>query len=133
MVKMLAIGSVILLMAGCGSTDSVNTPSTTTTNTTINSGGGDVAINNVDVSNEGMYIQNADGTVTYTTTSGDNSPTGNNNDGGEKKPYDSSWDEATCTTNGYFFCTLNGLCLNQPTASGSCTVAARTTINITTF
>lgn len=118
------IGLLIVALTGCSSDDTA-AGDYTSTSYSINSGGGDVTINDTTVGENGTYIQNADGTVTYTS--------GNDNvftlPDGEKvsiadEPtgdYSASYDAEECAANGYFYCTIENKCLNVPARGGSCT------------
>jgi len=116
-----------LLFSGCGEDTTRSNPvsTTTTTNTTIDSGGGDVTINDVEVDGNGTYVYNADGTVTYST--GDGFTNTNGEDAtvvDASDEFDEGYDQAQCTAAGYFYCTLNNICVNQAADAGTCTSAA---------
>ena len=120
MKKIMLVGVLALVFVGCGehsssSGDYAGMP----TNTTVYSGGGDVSINQTTVADNGVYIQNADGTVTYTTGNGNSFDTGDNGTSGDYPGEDAPADE--CRAAGYFFCTISQSCLNQPSDGGACT------------
>ena len=124
-------GILALGLSGCGETsgDADYRGDTTVNNTTIESGGGDVTINDVEVDGNGTYVYNADGTVTYST--GDGFAGGNDGVVDASDEFDEGYDQAECTAAGYFYCTLENRCLNQPAGGGTCTSAA--TIGIYTY
>ena len=128
--KYLLLIALAVLIVGCGETsgDSDYRGDTTITNTTIDSGGGDVTINDVEVSDEGTYIYNSDGTVTFTTGDENNIEgvgTGDSDGDGipdvEVGSYNEYYDQAQCTAAGFFYCTIENQCLDQPAAAGTCT------------
>ena len=116
--------AMTFFIVGCGETTG---DSNYTENTTINSGGGDVTINDVEVSDEGTYIYNSDGTVTFTTGDENNiGPADGDSDGDgvqdvEVGQYDSDYNQAQCTAAGFFYCTIENQCLDQPSTGGTCT------------
>ena len=82
--------------------------------------GGDTTntqITNVEMGDNGTYIHNSDGTVTYI-----DYQTGEGVDGGNSTNgvYNSTDNAVECRLNGYFFCTLSNTCLNQPLGGGTC-------------
>ena len=90
----------VLALSACNSGDTTNTQ-----------------ITNVEMGDNGTYIHNADGTVTYI-----DYQTGTGLDGGNTTGVYNSTDNATeCRLNGYFFCTISQTCLNQPLGGGTCT------------
>ena len=95
------IGLLILVsmfvLSGCGD-------ETTTNSTTVVQG------------DNGVYISNGDGTVTYVA---DAYNEGDKSDGtGE---YDDQADEEECKADGFFWCPLTKTCNNVSGSSGSCT------------
>jgi len=95
------IGLLILIsmfvLSGCGEEN-------TTTITNVNQGDG------------GTYINNNDGTVTYTYTQSE----GDASDGTTGK-YDAGDDEQECKSKGYFYCPITNTCNNTALNGGSCT------------
>ena len=139
MKKIILLSALAFMFTACGedSTRGDNRGDTTVTNTAIDSGGGDVTINDVEISGEGTYIQNADGTVTYSTgdgfTSGDIGSGDSDGDGVpdvEVGVYDPAYDASQCRAAGFFFCTLEGRCLDQPASGGTCTTAGVMSIEV---
>ena len=123
----------MLMLQGCSDTKGASDArgDTTVTNTTIDSGGGDVTINDVEVTGEGTYVYNENGTVTYST--GDDFGQGDVGTGdtdGDGVPdvevgvYDDAYDQAECTASGFFYCTLENKCLDQPASGGTCSSVA---------
>jgi len=134
-----AIAALTLIGCGEGSHSYVSNPQpkeNTETKTIIHSGGGDVTINNQEVSGHGTYIENENGTITYTqgnsntvgstdkhksdntngTTDGEDSRDGTYaEEGGE------AWDQDECNSHGYFYCTLADECRDEPLEGSSCT------------
>jgi len=98
--KIILLSALAFMIVGCGETSGDSRGDTTITNTTVDSGGGDVTINDVEVSDEGTYIYNNDGTVTFTTGSENNidAADGDSNDDGtqdvEVGVYDPAYDQA---------------------------------------
>jgi len=130
MKKILALAAGMLMLVGCGGTSTTGDTrgDTTITNTTIDSGGGDVTINDVEVSDEGTYIYNSDGSVTFTTGDENNIEgvgTGDSDgDGEEDVPvgvYSDTYTQSECTAAGFFYCTIENQCLDQPAIGGTCT------------
>jgi len=120
----------LVMMTGCGTTNNSGDSrgDTTITNTTIDSGGGDVTINDVEVSDEGTYIYNSDGSVTFTT--GDENDiqgvgTGDSDGDGEQDvevgTFSEAYTQSECTAAGFFYCTIENQCLDQPAIGGTCT------------
>jgi len=91
----------VLALSACDSGDTTNTQ-----------------ITNVEMGDNGTYIHNSDGTVTYI-----DYQTGEGVDGGAGTTgvYNPTDDAVECRLNGYFFCTLSNTCLNQPLGGGTCT------------
>ena len=87
-----------LMLTACGST--------TTTNTTTVVTQGD----------NGTYISNSDGTVTYTQTVTEGDATD-----GTTGDYDATDDATECRAKGYFYCNLTHTCNDVSASSGSCT------------
>ena len=114
----------MLMLQGCGDTKG---DANYTEVTSIDSGGGDVTINDVQVSEEGTYIYNENGTVTFTT--GDENviqPANGDSDGDgvvdvTVGDYDEGYDASQCNAAGFFYCTIENKCLNQPSDAGTCT------------
>ena len=86
----------IFVLNGCGD-------ETTTNSTTVVQG------------DNGVYISNGDGTVTYVADAYNN---GNDEVTGE---FDDEADEAECKAGGRFWCPLTKTCNNVSGSSGSCT------------
>ena len=124
MKKIILLSALAFMFTACGETsgDADYRGDTTVNTTTIDSGGGDVTINDVEVDGNGTYIYNEDGTVTYST--GDGYTSGDASDSTPTGDYDESYDAAECADNGYFYCTLENKCLDQPVTGGTCTSAA---------
>ena len=132
--KYLLLIALAVLIVGCGETsgDADYRGDTTVTNTTIDSGGGDVTINDVEVTDTGTYVYNENGTVTYSTGDGfDQGDIGADGVVSASDEYDEGYDQSECTAAGYFYCTLENRCLNQPADAGTCSSAA--TLNIYTY
>ena len=118
-----------LALVGCSTGSDGGTASTgvagSTTTYNVDSGGGDVTINDTTVGENGTYIQNQDGTVTY--TSGNDNvftlPSGEKVSiaGSPSGDYDPTYNAEECAANGYFYCTLENKCLNTPASGGTCT------------
>ena len=87
-----------LMLTACGST-------TTTTE-----------ITQVTQGDNGTYINNADGTVTYIQHISDGDATD-----GTTGDFDARDDDQECRSKGYFYCTLSNTCINSDASSGSCT------------
>ena len=125
MKKIILLSALAFMFTACGEDGARST--TTTTNTTIDSGGGDVTINDVEVSDEGTYIYNSDGTVTFTTGSENviQPADGDSNGDGVADvivgDYDEGYDQAQCNAAGFFYCSIENKCLNQPSDAGTCT------------
>ena len=118
-------GIIALSISGCSDTrgDTVNTEITK-----IDSGGGDVTINDVEVSDEGTYIYNSDGSVTFTTGDENNIEgvgTGDSDGDGvedvEVGTFSAAYSQSECTAAGFFYCTIENVCLDQPAVGGTCT------------
>jgi len=92
----------------------------------VNSGGGDVTINDTTVTDGGTYVNNADGTVTY--VSGNSNtitlPNGEIVEVGDDPSgvYDPDYTQEECAAEGYFWCTLANQCMNSPADGSSCTL-----------
>ena len=131
------LASAILAAAmftGCGSSGSSTYNETPDNNkqTTVYSGGGDVDISDVTVGENGTYINNGDGTVTYIGGDvGDNnallvdgSHDGSGPDGNssayDPANYSAGLSQSECTALGFFYCTIQSQCLNQPAAGATC-------------
>jgi len=117
----------MLMLQGCTTGDKT-TSNTEISNTTIDSGGGDVTINDVQVSDEGTYIYNEDGTVTFTTGDENNIEgvgTGDSDGDGiedvEVGTFSTEYSQSECTAAGFFYCTIENVCLDQPAIGGTCT------------
>jgi len=124
---------IAALLTGCDET----TTAVPQGDTTINTNGGDVVINDVQVDGEGTYISNGDGTITYTNGTGNSVGTDGTSSGAGSKElgvYSASYSQSKCTEEGYFYCTLENKCLNQPATGGSCTSTAKMTyLSIETY
>ena len=142
---------VALIFIGCGETRShvvsqaTQPVNSTETKTIIHSDGGDVTINNQKVSGHGTYIQNRDGTVTY--TYGDSNIVGSTDkhksdningttDGGDSRDGTyaeeggEAWDQDECNSHGYFYCTLADECRDEPLEGSSCSTDEAVTLRI---
>ena len=135
--NLLMLSAATAIFAGCGGTTTHydRTPPQPTEShvTTVYSGGGDVIINDVVVDNGGTYIQNDDGTVTY--TDGDGNSVGVKGDTGKSDTVTGDYpgeeaDPAECADAGYFYCTIEDKCLNQPKGGGSCTSSQAMSIGV---
>jgi len=128
----LSLAVMALVFIGCGGGTGGGTSykavdQTPSKSTTIYSGGGDVAVNDVTVDNGGTYIKNEDGTVTYSTGEGSGNIAIANGDGETSTPAGPTDDfpgedasEQECTDAGYFYCPLQDACLDQPADNGAC-------------
>ena len=126
MKKIILLSALAFIFTACGETsgDADYRGDTTVNTTTIDSGGGDVTINDVEVDGNGTYIYNEDGTVTYSTGDGFTNTSGADAIVEASDGFDEGYDQAECTAAGYFYCTLNNICVNQPADAGTCTSAA---------
>ncbi len=122
--------AMTLVASGCGeessSTSGDMTESSSNSTTTVYAGG-DVTVNQTTVTDNGVYIENADGTITYVEGTGNTVNETNDGSGGfdtdnRTGDYDAEWSEDTCRENGYFFCPISQKCLDQPAEGGSCTL-----------
>jgi len=128
MIKPVIAAAAVFIFVGCGETtgDSSNQASGTgDTSYYVNSGGGDVTINDTTVGENGTYIQNADGTVTFT-SGNDNTmtlPDGTEVDVADEPSgdYDPEYTAEECAANGYFWCPLANQCQNSPASGSACT------------
>jgi len=128
----------LLLLVGCGETSGDSRGDTNIATTTVDAEG-DVTINDVTVESGGTYIQNADGTVTYSSGAGDVTSSAEEaaataEKAAEDGTYDPTYTRAECTEAGFFYCTLENKCLNQPASGGQCTTGgAIAPSSITTY
>jgi len=126
--------TAIIALTGCGSDGSSYTeaelqPSKTTT---VYSGGGDVDINDVNVDEGGTYINNEDGTVTYSSganaggvgTGHTGTRPGAHSDAPDPSTFSANLSQKECNDLGFFFCTAEGKCKNTAATGGTC--SART-------
>ena len=134
--NLLMLSAVAAIFVGCGGTTTHydRTPPAPAEShvTTVYSGGGDVVINDTHVGEGGTYIQNADGTVTYTDGDGNSVGRSGDNSSGEALgdyPGESA-DPAECADAGYFYCTIQNKCLDQPKGGGSCTSSQAMSIGV---
>ena len=101
MKKLLIACIALVALVGCDSGDTTNTQ-----------------ITNVEMGDNGTYIHNADGTVTYIDyQTGEGAGGGNTTNG----VFNATDNAVECRLNGYFFCTLSQTCTNQPLGGGTCT------------
>ena len=96
--KVIVIIVMALMLTACGST-------TTTTEVT-----------QVTQGDNGTYINNADGTVTYIQHISDGDATD-----GTTGEFDAGDDAQECRSKGFFYCKLENKCMNTEASSGSCT------------
>ena len=98
MIKILIAALAVLALTACGST--------TTTNT----------VTKVEMGDNGTYINNQDGTVTYTQTVTDGDATD-----GTTGDFDATDDATECRAKGYFYCPITQTCNDTSASTGSCT------------
>jgi len=101
MKKILIACIAVLALVGCQGGDTTNTQ-----------------ITNVEMGDNGTYIYNADGTVTYIDYNNGESTDGG---AGTTGTFNATDNAVECRLNGYFFCTLSNSCTNQPLGGGTCT------------
>ena len=130
-ISVLALAA-ILGLSGCGSdgsgTSYTQAEAQPTRQTTVYSGGGDVDIDDVNVGEGGTYINNGDGTVTYTSSQGDADVSityGKNAGNSSDEPfdpdaYDPTYTPTECRTAGFFYCEIEHKCLPIPADAGAC-------------
>ncbi len=122
--KVILMSIVALGLIGCGTTSTrteaipAEQAGGGTTTTTVHAGG-DVVINDVIVTGNGIYIYNSgSGDITY--VGGDfynYIDEANNSSGGGASITGMS--EETCKNAGYFWCTLNNVCIDNGGAGGT--------------
>ncbi len=119
--KYLLILSVLIFGLGCGenTTSTYIPPPDEKPNiepngegTIIINGSGSVIVEQSVEVEGGLYIYNEDGTVIYISMPIDEIEMSGD--------YDPSWTKAECDANGYFWCSIDQRCLNQPAAGSSC-------------
>jgi len=93
--KLLIIVAMLLALTGCGD-------ETTSNNTYVTQG------------DNGVYIDNGDGTITYVADAYNN---GNDEVTGD---FDDEADEAECKAGGRFWCPITKTCNNVSGSSGTC-------------
>ena len=91
--------AMLLAMTGCGD-------ETTSNNTYVTQG------------DNGVYIDNGDGTITYVA---DAYNEGQTSEDFSDEPFDASDDATECRSKGYFWCSINSVCVNQSGDGASCT------------
>ena len=89
--------AMLLALTGCGD-------ETTSNNTYVTQG------------DNGVYIDNGDGTITYIADAFNEGDTSDGTTG----EFDSGDDEVECKSKGYFFCPLTKTCNNTSGSSGTC-------------
>ena len=114
MKKIMVAALAALFLAGCGeefstseTSETVNTEIPAASNTMTVTAGGDVTIHQV----------GGDYTVTTNTES-------NSGIEYDATNYDPEYSQATCRENGFFWCTIENRCLNQPADTGTCSTSA---------
>jgi len=128
-----AIAAAFMFTA-CGTSGSSTyneTPDSTKT-TTVYSGGGDVDISDITVGENGTYVNNGNGTVTFIggdigdnnaiVVDGSHAGTGPDGNSSTYDPnnFSAGLSQSECTALGFFFCTLENKCLNQPASGSTC-------------
>ena len=91
--------AAMLLLIGCGESTTVNNTTTVTQ--------GD----------NGVYINNGDGTVTYVA---DSYNEGQTSEDFEDEEYDSGDDAVECKAKGFFWCPITKTCNNTSGSGGTC-------------
>ena len=129
-----AIAAAFVFTA-CGTSSGSSTYNETPDNyksTTVYSGGGDVDISDVVVGENGTYINNGDGTLTFIggDTGADNAITVDGSHGGtgpdgnssayDPNNFSTGLSQSECTALGFFYCTLEHKCLNKPASGSTC-------------
>lgn len=115
------------MIAGCGSSDTTYTaegalpPGEATTSILVSSDNGSSSgLSYTNVGENGILVECGDG-------DGDCNLAVNSaseNVEVEEGVYNASYTQDQCTEAGFFFCTIENACLDQPTSGGSCPVAA---------
>lgn len=129
---MLATALITLAIAtGCGSSTSTSDldiqddPGYQSTVVVNNTGDGDITVNQTTVTDNGVFLYSADGSVSFVSGDGNiyNYPDGSVDEVSSMSgEFSSTYTETECVANGYFWCPLESTCLNLPTQGSTCTL-----------